>query len=584
MKLIRIDPRALKDNPDRARRTNSNPQSDALLLASIKAVGVVQPPVVAPEADGGNGFVIDAGHRRAAQAIAAGLEEIEVLVADRAEDGGAMRGIVENMAREALNPVDQWRAIERLVALGWTEESIAISLALPVRQIRKLRLLANVLPAMLDQMAKGDMPNEQNLRTIAAASVEEQAEVWKKYKPKKADPQVSWFDVARALTKTRMYARHASFGDDLREAYGIVWQEDLFAPADEDSRYTSEVEAFYGAQQEWLANSLPKRGAIVELGDYGQPKLPAKAERVYGKPGKGDNTGWYLDLRDGLVKSIAYRLPDAKKTKGNPGGAEDDADAGGVFAQKSRPDVTRKGMEMIGDLRTDALHEALARSPIEDDTLLALLVLAFAGMNVSIAGGSADNPYGHADCKPHAARLIGEDGKLALDHDVLQQAARSVLIDVLSCRQNRSDSGIVARIAGEAVGADEFLPNMGTDDFLSCLSRTALEASLKGTPVLPRNRVKDSRAALVQHFSDGRFIHPSALFAPKAEIIAEWQTKNTIARESDELGEGAAEDLEELDGDRPSGIAVDFSGEEGESAAEDVAGVDEEEAWRVAAE
>lgn len=36
----------------------------------------------------------------------------------------------------------------------------------PIRQIRKLRLLADVLPAMLDQMAKGDMPNEQQLRTI----------------------------------------------------------------------------------------------------------------------------------------------------------------------------------------------------------------------------------------------------------------------------------------------------------------------------------------------------------------------------------------------------------------------------------
>lgn len=509
-----------------------------------------------------------------------------MLVTERAEDGGAMRGIVENIAREALNPVDQWRAIERLVALGWTEETIAIALALPVRQIRKLRLLANVLPGMLDQMAKGDMPNEQNLRTIAAASVEEQAEVWKKYKPKKADPQVSWFDVARALTKTRMYARHASFGDDLREAYGIVWQEDLFAPADEDSRFTSEVEAFYGAQQEWLANSLPKRGVIVELGDYGQPKLPAKAERVYGKPGKGDNTGWYLDPRDGSVKSIAYRLPEAKKVKGTTGHAGDDADAGGVAvpAQKSRPEVTRKGMEMIGDLRTDALHEALARAPIEDDTLLALLVLAFAGTNVSIASGSADNPYGHADCKPHAARLIGEDGRLKLERDVLHQAARSVLIDVLSCRENRSDSGIVARIAGETVGADEFLPNMGTEDFLSCLSRTALEASLKGTPVLPRNRVKDSRAALVQHFGEGRFIHPAALFASAPETTAAWLATNTVAGNEDEHGEGTPENVDELDGDQLSGGAVEFSAEEGESAADGVGRVDEDEAWRVAAE
>ncbi|WP_204315782.1 hypothetical protein, partial [Stenotrophomonas maltophilia] len=66
-----------------------------------------------------------------------------------------------------------------------------------------------------DQMAKGDMPNEQQLRTIAAASLDEQKEVWKAHKPKKGDPQVSWWSVANALTKKRMYARDASFGDDL---------------------------------------------------------------------------------------------------------------------------------------------------------------------------------------------------------------------------------------------------------------------------------------------------------------------------------------------------------------------------------
>lgn len=59
-----------------------------------------------------------------------------------------------------------------------------------------------------------------------------------KYKPKKQE-QASWREVARALTKTRMLAKDASFGDDLRQAYGIVWQKDLFAPADEDSRYTN---------------------------------------------------------------------------------------------------------------------------------------------------------------------------------------------------------------------------------------------------------------------------------------------------------------------------------------------------------
>ncbi len=48
MELIKIDPRALKENPNPTRRAKSNPQSDALMLASIKALGIIQPPVVYP--------------------------------------------------------------------------------------------------------------------------------------------------------------------------------------------------------------------------------------------------------------------------------------------------------------------------------------------------------------------------------------------------------------------------------------------------------------------------------------------------------------------------------------------------------
>ncbi len=581
MELKFVDPRALKDNPDKARRSKSSPQADALLLATIRAVGIVQPPVVAPEADGGNSYVIDAGHRRVRQAIAAGLEEIAVLVIDRAEDGGAMRSLAETLAHEQLNPVDQWRAIERLVALGWTEEAIAVALALPVRQIRKLRLLANVLPAMLDQMAKGDMPNEQQLRTIASASLDEQKEVWKKHKPSKADPQVSWWSVAQGLTKRRMYARDASFGDDLAQAYGIAWVEDLFAPADEDSRYTTDVEAFLGAQQEWMANAVPKRGVIVEAGQWGEPKLPAKAERVYGKPSKSDHTAMYLD-RDGKVQSVAYRMPAAKKSKDKNG---DDGEVDGddiVVTAKPRPDVTRKGMEMIGDLRTDALHEALSRAPIEDDTLMALLVLAFAGQNVTVASGARDiSYYGAAGLGEHAARLFDQEGQLAFDMDTLRIAVRSLLIDVLSCRENRSDSGVVARVAGDVIAADSFLANMGTEDFLSCLSRQALEAACADTSVLPRQKVKDTRSALVEHFKEGRFVHPSARFAPTPEKLTSWLKTNEARQQPED--DGTPQDRDELDGDKVVEPAHDDVGEDAAPQEEDLA--DEQiEPYKVAAE
>lgn len=107
MQILKLNPRAPNDSPDDARRSKSSPQADALLLATVKAVGIIQPPVVSPETDGGNGYIIQAGHRRVKQAIAAGLEEIEVLATDAANDNGAMRSMIENIAREPLNAIDQ---------------------------------------------------------------------------------------------------------------------------------------------------------------------------------------------------------------------------------------------------------------------------------------------------------------------------------------------------------------------------------------------------------------------------------------------------------------------------------------------
>jgi hypothetical protein len=225
-------------------------------------------------------------------------------------------------------------------------------------------------------------------------------------------------------------------------------------------------------------------------------------------------------------------MPEAKKPKGKAASGSGSAADVGVVS-KPRPDVTRKGVEMIGDLRTDALHEALSRAPIEDDMLIALLVLAFAGQNVRVdSGAGGDFRFGGRFGR-HAATLFDAEGKLAFDGDTLRIAARSALIDALSCRENISKSGIVALVAGDVIGADGFLANMGTEDFLSCLSRPALEGSCKGTSVLPRQRVKDTRAALVEHFKEEQFVHPSALFAPDAVKHAEWLADNAIPEEED---------------------------------------------------
>ena len=508
--LRNVDPRTLQINPNNPRRTPAPPAMDEQLVASIKAVGIIQPPCVTPKDDQ---LIIVVGNRRVKAAISAGLAEITVMVCDADEAADAMRAVAENLIRASMSSVDIWRAIERLEAQAWNEQAIADALALPVRTVRRLKLLAHLPPAMLDVMALGSMPNEEQLRTIAAATAEEQAQVWKKHKPKKGHTEVAWYEIARALAKRRMPASAAKFGDDLAKAYGIVWEDDLFAPPGEDSRYTTNVEGFFGAQQEWLQNHLPDRGRLLPVDEYGRCELPKKAEQVYGKPGKGDLVGHYVNGRSGEVETVAFRLPEPKKAAkpaaggktatGAAGGADD-----GVATAHTRPDVTQKGIAMIGDLRTDALHQALTDAPIADDTLLGLLILAFGGDNVAVDSGSGVS----GDDRQAIARTLIEGGVLTADPDLLRQAARKMLTAALSCRENRSNSGPFARIAGEAVGASARLPNMATEEFLSCLSRGALEKVTAAEGVRVEVRARDTRARMVARFKDGAFVYPGALF------------------------------------------------------------------------
>jgi len=513
--LRSVDPRVLRPNPNNPRKTRVPPAMDAQLLASVKAIGVIEKPSVTEYDDG---LTIEYGHRRVWAAIEAGLPRTDVIVYTPAESN-AMHALAENLVRAPMGSVDIWRAIEQLETQGWNEQAIADALAFPLRTVRRLKLLAHLHPAMLDVMALGSMPNEEQLRTIALASREEQAQVWKKHKPRKGQ-EIGWWEIAHALSKRRMPASAAQFGDDLAKAYGVVWEDDLFAPAGEDSRTTTNVEGFFGAQQEWLQKNLPERGTLLPVDDYGQGQLPKKAERIYSKPGKADLIGHYIDVRSGEIKTIAYRLPDTKPAgkaaggqSGRPGANDDGSD---LSIARTRPDVTQKGVAMIGDLRTEALHQALADTPIEDDTLLGMLILAFGGDNVTVDSGSGLA----GDERRALCHAIAEGGVLTGDRDLLRQVARQMLIGVLSCRENRSQSGVFARIAGEAIGASLHLPNMATEEFLGCLSRGALETVAKAEEVNIAPRAKDTRARLVARFKDGVFVYPAARFQPTPEELA----------------------------------------------------------------
>lgn len=528
LQLREVDPRTLIDNPNNARRTPVPQAMDDQMVASIKIVGILQPPVVRETPDG---LMIQHGHRRKKNAIAAGKEKIDVIVTDGDAASDGMNSAIENLIRAPMTAVETWLALgHRLSKLGWTDQAIADALNLPLRRVRSMKLLANIHPPMLEWMAGGSMPPDHHLRIIASASKDEQAQVFKKYKPHKGE-QPDWYSISQALSKRRMPATEAKFDDTLAKAYGVEWEEDMFAPADEDGRYTTNVEGFLGAQQEWMQNHLPKRGTILTVDNVGAPQLPKKAERVFDTPRKTDIIGHYVNPRNGAVETMTYRVPQPTKPGAVEAGAGAASDEGGNDNQQTtaagRPDITQKGIAMIGDFRTAALHKALAYTPADNDTLLGLLILALGCRNVSVVSGTGQGCYERRTI----CDTITEGGTLTADRDALRKAARLMLISVLSCRENASQSGPYARIAGEAIGASTLIQNMATEEFLSCLSRTAIETVAAEAGATIGTRVRDTRAHLIAHHAGGTYVHSAALFKFNETEAAQLEEERKLNRE-----------------------------------------------------
>ena len=87
------------------------------LARSIEAQGVVQPIVARPIGKTGDSqrYEIVAGERRWRAAQMAGLDDIPAIVRDIPDEGAIAMALIENIQREDLNPLEEARALERLI-------------------------------------------------------------------------------------------------------------------------------------------------------------------------------------------------------------------------------------------------------------------------------------------------------------------------------------------------------------------------------------------------------------------------------------------------------------------------------------
>ena len=113
---------SLIPNPQQPRKTFDD-QALQELAASIRSSGILQPLVVRPR---GTQYEILVGERRWRAAQHAGLVRVPAIVREASDAEALELGLVENLLREDLNPVEAAQAYQRLLAeFGWTQEELA---------------------------------------------------------------------------------------------------------------------------------------------------------------------------------------------------------------------------------------------------------------------------------------------------------------------------------------------------------------------------------------------------------------------------------------------------------------------------
>ena len=140
-------------------RLDMRPESLQELADSIRAQGVVQPIVVRPVAAQRTGeplrYEIIAGERRWRAAQMAGLHDLPAVIRHVPDDAAMAMSLIENIQRENLNPLEEARALDRLIReFDMTHQSAADAVGrsrAAVSNLLRLLELADEVKALVEQ-------------------------------------------------------------------------------------------------------------------------------------------------------------------------------------------------------------------------------------------------------------------------------------------------------------------------------------------------------------------------------------------------------------------------------------------------
>ena len=149
-------------------RTRMDEASLAELADSIRARGVIQPVVVRSVGEGQ--YEILAGERRWRAARIAGLERIPAIVRDVPDEAALGIGLIENIQREDLNPIEEAMGLKRLIdEFQLTHEDAARAVGRSRAGVTNLLRLLELSPAVqaLVQEGRIDMGHARALLALS---------------------------------------------------------------------------------------------------------------------------------------------------------------------------------------------------------------------------------------------------------------------------------------------------------------------------------------------------------------------------------------------------------------------------------
>jgi ParB family chromosome partitioning protein len=144
---------AISPNP-RQPRTHFDPVALDELIASIKEIGILQPPVVRQTTPGKYELIM--GERRFRAAKAAGLKTIPVIIRQTPDNELLREALIENIHRSQLNALEEAAAYSQLLTdFNCTHDELAQKLGLSRPLISNTIRLMNLPTSVQQKLASG---------------------------------------------------------------------------------------------------------------------------------------------------------------------------------------------------------------------------------------------------------------------------------------------------------------------------------------------------------------------------------------------------------------------------------------------